>query len=117
MARITFRMNEFITALCSNTRNRRIPEEYDFFGGLMGEWDIVWNNHLEDAEPRKVKGEWIFSRVLDGTAVQDLFIVPSREKRLINKQPDTEYGTTLRIRMPQEWGNEPQMHHKSSSLF
>ena len=94
-------MNDFINALCSNTRNERIPEEYDFFGCLIGEWNIMWNDHLEDAEPRKVKGEWIFSRVLDGTAVQDLFIVPSREERLINKQPDAEYGTTLRIFNPE----------------
>src|SRR3712207_7687923 len=42
----------------------------------------------------------IFSRVLDGTAVQDLFIVPSREERLHDKQPDAEYGTTLRIFNP-----------------
>jgi len=81
-------MNEFITALCSNARKGRIPEEYDFFGGLIGEWDIIWDDHLEEAEPRRVKGEWIFSRVLDGMAVQDLFIVPSREERLRNKQPD-----------------------------
>ena len=93
-------MNEFITALCSNARNERIPEEYDFFGCLIGEWNIVWNDHLEDVKPRRVKGEWIFSRVLDGTAVQDLFIVPSREERLIDKQPDAEYGTTLRIFNP-----------------
>ena len=94
-------MNDFINALCSNTRNERIPEEYDFFGCLIGEWNIMWNDHLEDAEPRKVKGEWIFSRVLDGTAVQDLFIVPSREECLINKQPNAEYGTTLRIFNPE----------------
>ena len=93
-------MNEFITALCSNARNGRIPEEYDFFGGLIGEWDIIWDDHLEEAEPRRVKGEWIFSRVLDGMAVQDLFIAPSREERLRNKQPDAEYGTTLRIFNP-----------------
>ncbi len=93
-------MNEFITALCSCVRNERIPEEYDFFRSLIGEWDIVWNDHLEDAEPRRVKGEWIFSRVLDGAAVQDLFIVPSRAERLRNKQPDAEYGTTLRIFNP-----------------
>lgn len=92
--------SEFITALCSNARNERIPEEYDFFGGLTGGWDIVWNDHLEEAEPRRVKGEWIFSRVLDGTAVQDLFIVPSREERLHDKQPDAEYGTTIRIFNP-----------------
>lgn len=93
-------INGFITALCSNARNKQIPKEYDFFGMLIGEWDIIWNDHLEDAEPRRVKGEWIFSRVLDGTAVQDLFIVPSREERLQNKQPDAEYGTTLRIFNP-----------------
>ncbi len=93
-------MNDFINALCCNARNERIPKEYDFFGGLIGEWDIVWNDHLEDAEPRIVKGEWIFSRVLDGTAVQDLFIVPSRAERIRNKQPDAEYGTTLRIFNP-----------------
>ncbi|KGN96873.1 hypothetical protein EII14_09035 [Alloprevotella sp. OH1205_COT-284] len=92
--------NDFIIALCSNVRSKRIPEEYDFFGMLIGEWDIIWNDHLEDTEPRRVKGEWIFSRVLDGTAVQDLFIVPSREERLQNKQPDAEYGTTLRIFNP-----------------
>lgn len=93
-------MNDFINALCSNARNERIPEEHDFFGCLIGEWNIMWNDHLEDAEPRKVKGEWIFSRVLDGTAVQDLFIVPSRKERLIDKQLDAEYGTTLRIFNP-----------------
>lgn len=98
-------MSEFITVLCSNARSGRIPEEYDFFGSLIGEWDIVWNDHLEDAKPRRVKGEWIFSRVLEGTAVQDLFIVPSRVERLQNKQPDAEYGTTLRIYNPKtmEW--------------
>ena len=94
-------MNEFINALCSNTINERISEEYDFFGSLIGGWDIVWNDHLEDAEPRRVKGEWIFSRVLDGTAVQDIFIVPSRSERLRDKQLDAEYGTTLRIYNPQ----------------
>ena len=60
----------------------------------------MWNDHLEDAEPRRVKGEWIFSRVLDGTAVQDLFIVPFRAECLRDKQPDAEYGTTLRIFNP-----------------
>lgn len=93
-------MNEFTNALCSDARSERIPEEYDFFGSLIGEWDIEWNDHLDEAEPRKVKGEWIFSWVLGGTAVQDLFIVPSRTERLIDKQPDAEYGTTLRIFNP-----------------
>lgn len=32
--------------------------------------------------------------------MQDLFIVPSREERLHDKQPDAEYGTTIRIFNP-----------------
>lgn len=98
-------MNAFINALCSNTKSEQIPEEYDFFGNLIGEWNIIWNDHLNEVEPRRVKGEWIFSWVLDGMAIQDLFIVPSREERLQNKQPDTEYGTTLRFFNPKtsEW--------------
>ena len=93
-------IKEFSTALCSEKRSGRIPEEFDFFGSLVGEWEIEWTDRLYDATPRRVKGEWIFSWVLDGTAIQDLFIVPSRAERLINKQPDAEYGTTLRIFNP-----------------
>lgn len=37
---------------------------------------------------------------LRGSAVQDLFIVPSRTERLSNPQADAEYDTTLRIYNP-----------------
>jgi hypothetical protein len=47
-----------------------------------------------------MKGEWIFSWVLDGTAIQDIFICPSREECLVCPQPDGEYGTTLRMFNP-----------------
>ena len=93
-------MKSFAKALCSDKKNEKIPEAYDYFGGLIGEWVIEWNDRLDNAVPRRVKGEWIFSRVLDGTAVQDLFIVPSRTERLNNLQADAEYGTTLRIYNP-----------------
>ena len=93
-------MKSFAEALCSNEKNEKIPEAYDYFGGLIGEWAIEWNDRLGDTIPRRVKGEWIFSRVLEGTAVQDLFIVPSRTDRLNNPQADAEYGTTLRIYNP-----------------
>ena len=92
--------NEFVQALCSTAKSGQIPEEHDFFGMLIGSWDIEWTDNLESKEPRSVKGEWIFSRVLDGTAVQDLFIVPSRAELLKNPQPDAEYGTTVRIYNP-----------------
>ena len=47
-------MNEFSNALCSTKRNERIPEDYDFFGNLIGEWDIEWNDHFAKAGKRRM---------------------------------------------------------------
>ena len=93
-------MNTFLQSLYSEVRSKKIPEDRDIFGALIGAWDIIWMDHVDAAEIRKVKGEWIFSRVLDGTAVQDTFIVPSRAEAKLHPQPDAEYGTTIRIYNP-----------------
>lgn len=98
-------MSEFIEALISKEKSSRIPDNHNFFGQLVGEWDFEWvDNHGQERE-RHVKGEWIFSWILEGTAVQDIFICPSREERQKSKQPDAEYGTTIRIYNPksQTW--------------
>ena len=71
-------MKSFVEALCSNKRSEKIPEAYDYFGDLIGKWTIEWNDHLDEAVPRRVKGERIFSRVLEGTAIKDLMIYNPR---------------------------------------
>ena len=93
-------MEDFVGALVCDHKNDRIPEEYNFFGKLVGVWDLDWNDHLHEAKKRRVKGEWIFSWVLEGMAIQDTFIVPSRVERLTDIQPDASYGTTIRIFNP-----------------
>jgi len=93
-------MNKFFTALYANAKNDALPSECDFYGKLIGEWDILWVENEGTETERKVKGEWLFARVLEGMAIQDLFIVPSRAERKINPQPDAEYGTTVRIYNP-----------------
>lgn len=93
-------MDEFMKALVSEKRNERIPVEKDYFGGLIGEWDFSWRDGLGTQNERLVKGEWIFSRVIDGMGIQDLFICPSREEREKLKLPGAEYGTTIRTYNP-----------------
>lgn len=93
-------MNEFSDALIHTGTNGKIPNEYDWFGFLIGEWDILYSDNHSTGRERQVKGEWIFSRVLDGTAIQDVFICPSRTERLVHPQPDATWGTTLRIFNP-----------------
>jgi hypothetical protein len=90
-------MREFIEALVCEAKSNTIPDAYNFFGPLVGEWDFEWIGDLGTENERRIKGEWIFSWVLEGTAIQDIFICPSREERIRNNQPDAEYGTTIRI--------------------
>ena len=94
-------MDGFAEALICKSKSNIIPEAQNLFGTLIGEWDFEWvDNHGTDKE-RHIKGEWIFSWILEGTAIQDIFICPSREERINNRQSDAEYGTTIRIYNPQ----------------
>ena len=85
----------FSQALVSNTG--RIPEDFDWFAPLVGDWSCDYYDEPEKDRKRHVKGEWIFRRILDGTGVQDVFIFPSRDTRETDPQPDGEYGTSLRM--------------------
>lgn len=98
-------MEKFSEALACTSKNIKIPDEDNLFGQFVGEWDFDWIDHLDTSEERHIPGEWIFSWVLEGTAIQDVFICPSRKSRLIKAYPDAEYGTTIRIFNPgkQAW--------------
>ena len=89
-------MDNFVEALLSEKTNK-IPEEYDWFGPLVGDWDCDYYDEPTAGQKRHVKGEWIFRRVLDGVGVQDAFIFPSRATRESNPQPDGEYGSAIRM--------------------
>ncbi len=79
-------MQDFIKALTSEGKNTALPEEFNYFGKLIGSWQI---DYIESSDPRPIKGEWHFSWVLEGMAIQDVIILP-----------DYEYGTSLRIFNP-----------------
>ncbi len=89
-------MDKFFEALVSKTTDK-IPEEYDWFAPLLGDWDFDYFDRYDHDKPRHVKGEWLFRRVLEGAGIEDMFICPSREERKINPQPDSEYGVAIRM--------------------
>lgn len=93
-------MGEFINALVSNGKSNLIPERDNLYGQFVGEWDFEWVDNLGTPGERHVKGEWIFAWVLEGTAVQDVFICPSRKARIKDYQPDAAYATTVRMYNP-----------------
>lgn len=79
-------MEHFFEALASSERHQALPEEYDYFGKLIGSWNI---DYVDSRDSRVLKGEWHFSWVLEGMAVQDVIVLPG-----------FEYGTTLRVYNP-----------------
>lgn len=90
-------MNQFIEALTSKGKAAELPDEYNYFGNLVGSWKLDYTDHNISCS---VKGEWHFAWVLEGMVIQDVIILPSRETRTDTLHPLTEYGTTLRVYNP-----------------
>lgn len=94
-------MDDFFAALTSGERSPLLPEEYDWYAPLLGDWDTVYTDGFDQPEPRRVQGEWLFRRGLDGMAILDLFLCPSRASRVTDPQPDGEYGLSVRMFHPE----------------
>ena len=72
------------------------------YGWLIGSWDLDVVRYLDDGNTRRRSGEWHFGWVLEGRAIQDVWIVPPRGP---DRQGDAaanvhSYGTTLRTYDP-----------------
>lgn len=68
------------------------------YGRFIGSWDLLVTRFGEDGSTRQASGEWHFGWVLEGRAIQDVWIVPARGPLREKTPPDGLYcGTTLRI--------------------
>lgn len=93
-------------ALLADGPHREHESELMLFGQFVGSWDIDWRGRNdEDGTWMQARGEWHFAWVLEGRAVQDVWIVPSRAERALGDLRKGEYGTTLRFYDPSncEW--------------
>jgi hypothetical protein len=73
------------------------------FEPFIGSWDLVVTWYDGDRVTRTLDGEWHFAWVLEGRAVQDVWIVPRRGQRHAGAEP-YEYGTSLRFPDPSVGG-------------
>src|SRR5262245_54954186 len=75
------------------------------YGWLVGQWDFDVSTIAEDGSTHSGHGEIHAGWVLEGRAIQDMWMIP----RLVDRKPDITqmpgagnwYGTTLRIYDPQ----------------
>lgn len=108
------------SVLMSSGRSPDIPESSDVYGWLVGSWDLdvlyYWAN---DVSARGIKGEVHAGWILEGRAIQDVWIMPPLSER--TARPDkmmNMYGTTLRVWDPTiqawriTWRNPAGDHHE-----
>lgn len=91
--------NEFVTLLDASGRSGEIPESHDIYGWLVGSWELeVVHYRAVDLSSLDLKGEVHFGWVLEGRAVQDVWIMPRVSDRSAGSdRMNNMYGTTLRI--------------------
>lgn len=99
--------DNFLRVLSASGRSAEIPESADAYGWLVGSWDLeVLHYRGIDLSSQNIKGEAHFSWVLEGRAIQDVWIMPrSSDRKPDGDRMNNMYGTTLRIWDPtiQAW--------------
>jgi hypothetical protein len=90
---------DFFSVLAATGPSPEIPDSDDAYGWLVGDWQldilIYWAKNVTE---RKIKGEVHAAWVLEGLAVQDVWIMPQRPDRAGQLDPHLNmYGSTLRV--------------------
>ena len=89
---------DFHDVLSSQGRSPEVPEAADAYGWLVGSWELEVLRYREDLSGQNVRGEAHFGWVLEGRAVQDVWIMPQRSQRTASLGKERNmYGTTLRV--------------------
>jgi hypothetical protein len=110
----------FLAVLSAPGRSHEIPESADAYGWLVGSWELdVLRYWATDVADRGIKGEAHFGWVLEGRAVQDVWIMPRLADRSANLEKNMNmYGSTLRVWDPSieawriTWRNPAGDHHE-----
>ena len=98
--------DSFVRTLVASSRSPEIPEEMDLYGWLVGSWELEVVGYDDEDNVIHSAGEAHVGWVLEGRAVQDVFINPRRSDRGPGSPRFANwYGTTLRIYDPsiQAW--------------
>lgn len=82
--------------LLSPTVRPELADRFAVFEPLIGSWTLVVEDVADDGGVTQRDGEWHFGWALDGRALADIWISPSRAARA-EGAPDGEWGMTLRF--------------------
>jgi hypothetical protein len=89
-------LNGFARALVSKSRSPEIEANEDVYAKLLGAWDVQARDRTESGTFQVTEGEWFFARTLEGRAVQDVWIAPTRANRRTALTGANRYGSSVR---------------------
>jgi len=81
-----------IGVLSASSPYPSLGDEARVFDRFVGTWECDYSFHLDDGSVRHKKGELLVGWILDGRAVQDIFITYPGES-----EKDRRMGTTIRF--------------------
>jgi hypothetical protein len=90
----------FLEALWAKGPLARQAERMTLYDALLGDWNVDVVDYDPDGSRRTTNGEWHFAWVLEGRAIQDVFIVPPRGAREGQPIQGNRCGTTVRVYDP-----------------
>ena len=87
------------SALAATDPSTEIPRQADAYGWLVGDWELAVLHYWgKDVANLGVKAEVHAGWVLEGRAVQDVWIMPRRSDRTAHLDKKFNmYGTTFRV--------------------
>jgi hypothetical protein len=87
-----------LDALHADRPNETLAPKLRLYGQFVGSWHLNIDYLPANGPARHDEGEWHFGWVLDGKAIQDVWIFPPRRKRDAGKPPEpwNAYGSTFR---------------------
>jgi hypothetical protein len=84
-------------ALHTNDSSPELANEDRLYDWLIGSWSARVVDYLDDGSKRESTGEWHFGYILEGRAIQDVWISPPRSKRNADTpRVGNRYGTSIR---------------------
>lgn len=90
--------NEFLNALGAQKANKNT--DLSLYSRFVGNLTFTMTTYDENGNVEDTKeGEWLFSYVLDGYGIQDVFICPKRGAWTEDDTLYGDYGTTIRVPM------------------
>ena len=88
--------DNFIQALLVNKTYQGYPNSLKLFAQFIGSWDWYGFDYLDDGAKILTKGKWVFEWILNGNAIQDVFIFEDPHNNT-NHLSFVEYGSTIRF--------------------